>query len=373
MDYKKAGVDQRKGEKLIQWLKRSQDALGFVSSKSQSLTEKRKTRIQGKKSGRFGYERALKKSHYHENILSTVGGYSALFRARFPGMSSPCLVSTADGVGTKLKLAHYFKSYESVGQDLVAMCINDLLCLGALPLFFLDYFACGSLDLKIAKDFLRGVQKACMESRSALIGGETAEMPGFYKKKEFDCAGFAVGVVDEKHILGSHRVRVGDELIALKSSGFHSNGFSLLRKVFKKNLDLKKWKKKLLEPTLIYFNVLQSLFGLKELHAIAHITGGGMDNLLRVLPYGMEAHLDFWKVPASFLEVRNRVQMRDREFLRTLNCGVGMVLIVDPKKTSQILKKIENFGWGAFRLGKIFKSKPGIKKWTFPKDLFKKI
>ena len=204
MDYKQAGVDVAAGDALVDWLKSTNP----------------------------------KKFPHQDKIVSGIGGFAALFRADFSKMKEPCLVSCTDGVGTKVKLAAEFGRYREVAQDLVAMCVNDMVCCGAQPLFFLDYYATGKLQLDAAKDFLSGVRDACHESDCALIGGETAEMPGVYHEKDFDCAGFAVGVVDKPEALGPHRVKVGDRLLGLASSGFHSNGYSLLRKVFAEDLKL---------------------------------------------------------------------------------------------------------------------------------------
>ena len=252
-DYLSSGVNVEAGDALVDWLQEVE------------------------KEGS-----ALKHPH-SEKVIAGIGGFASLFRADFAKYKKPCLVTCTDGVGTKVKLATYFRSYKEVAQDMVAMCVNDLICTGGSPLLFLDYYATGKLDLEAAKEFLQGVRKACLESHCALVGGETAEMPGVYANGDFDCAGFAVGVVDEDEALGLNKVVRGDVLLGVASSGFHSNGFSLLRKVFEKDLD--DWKEELLKPTALYVQMVKNLQHAQiQIHALAHITGGGIENIPRVLP-----------------------------------------------------------------------------------------
>ncbi len=329
IDYKKAGVDIEAGDELVSWLKSNQPT----------------------------------EWPHQKNLVSGIGGFSALFRADFQNYNKPCLVSATDGVGTKLKVALEFESYESVAQDLVAMCVNDMICCGAQPLFFLDYFATGKLQLNQAKSFLKGVQEACIEADCALIGGETAEMPGMYTNGDFDCAGFSVGVVDQDKALGSHRVKDGDLILSVSSNGFHSNGFSLLRKVFEK--DLPDWKEELLKPTALYVQLAIKLFPLESLHAMAHITGGGMDNIMRVLPKEANVHLSFWDIPDPFIEVKKRAGMSWRSLFQTLNCGMGLTLVVDPKDRDLYLKTIEDFGFQGSVISKVDLSKSKEPGWTF--------
>jgi phosphoribosylformylglycinamidine cyclo-ligase len=263
----------------------------------------------------------------HQNrIVSGIGGFASLFRADFPEMKKPCLVTCTDGVGTKVKLASQFGRFEEVAQDCVAMCVNDLICTGGKPLLFLDYYATGKLDLSAARGFLQGIKKACEESLCALVGGETAEMPGVYSENDFDCAGFAVGVVDEDKALGAKRVQKGDRLLGISSSGFHSNGYSLLRKVFA--ADLEQWKEVLLKPTALYVKLVLETLQACEVHAAAHITGGGVENIPRVLPDNLKWRKKDWEFPAIFKEVQKRTQMSDDEMRKTLNCGIGFVLIL---------------------------------------------
>lgn len=327
-NYKEAGVDVQAGDALVDWL--------VESNKKNSYKEPHK-----------------------DKIVSGIGGFAALFRAQFKGMKSPCLVSSTDGVGTKVKIAAEFGRYEGIGQDLVAMCVNDLACVGAEPLFFLDYYATGKLDLAAAKVFLASVRRACAESGCVLIGGETAEMPGVYTGKDFDCAGFAVGVVDESKALGAHKVQIGDSLIGVESSGFHSNGYSLLRRLFES--DLNKWADVLLRPTHLYAPlVLKVLAQSKDLHAVAHVTGGGLDNLLRILPKGTALDLKPWAVPEIFLEVKKRGQLEWSELLRTLNCGIGLVLMVNKKSVQSIHKIVNSSGFKTFDLGHVVKGQEPI-------------
>jgi phosphoribosylformylglycinamidine cyclo-ligase len=318
-DYKKAGVDVVAGDALVDWL---------------SAT-------------------APQKSIHQDRIVSGIGGFASLFRIQFPEMKKPCLITCTDGVGTKVKLASYFQDYSGVGQDLVAMCVNDLICTGGMPLLFLDYYATGKLDLTAAKSFLQSVRNACEESLCVLVGGETAEMPGVYHEKDFDCAGFAVGVVDEEKTLGQHLVKEGDVLLGVSSSGFHSNGYSLLRKVFADDLD--DWREVLLKPTSLYVKLMQSLRSQGvDLHAVAHITGGGIENIPRVLPEGiLKMELKAWEWPSEFREVQKRTGMSDRKMLETLNCGLGLVLILAPEEAAKAKALIESENFGAIDVGRV--------------------
>ncbi len=315
VDYKSAGVDVEAGDALVDWLQES-------DTTSQPHADK---------------------------IVSGIGGFASLFRADFSHMKKPCLVTCTDGVGTKVKIASQFERYEGIGQDLVAMCVNDLICTGGEPLLFLDYYATGKLDLRAAKGFLQSVRKACVESECALVGGETAEMPGVYQNKDFDCAGFAVGVVDEEKSLGAHRVKKGDVLIGVSSSGFHSNGYSLLRKVFAD--DLEKWADVLLTPTALYVKLFKKMKASVQLHALAHMTGGGIENVPRILPKDITWNRKDWPWPSSFREVQKRTQMTDEQMLGTLNCGVGLVVVVPPEESGRTRQVIESSGFQAFELG----------------------
>jgi phosphoribosylformylglycinamidine cyclo-ligase len=327
LDYKKAGVDVAAGDALVEWLKATQPA---------SFPHK-------------------------DKLVAGIGGFAALFKADFSAMKEPCLVSCTDGVGTKVKLASHFGRYREVGQDLVAMCVNDMICSGARPLFFLDYYATGKLELDAAKDFLAGVRDACIESDCALIGGETAEMPGVYQAGDFDCAGFSVGVVDKAAALGPHRVSAGDELIAVASSGFHSNGYSLLRKVFES--DLADWADRLLIPTALYVKLADALSKAGGVKAIAHITGGGMENLPRVLPVFTKAVIQPWAIPDGFREVQKRSGMTWDQMVTTLNCGVGLVVVCESANAAQLIKTAGQAGHKAFRLGMVEKAESAEASW----------
>jgi len=318
VDYKTSGVDIAEADCFVHWIKNK-----------------------------------VKSSSYQSQILEGIGGFSALFPTTFKDMKEPCLAATTDGVGTKLKLASYFRQYWGVGQDLVAMCLNDLICCGAKPLFFMDYYACRSLNQKVAREFLEGVHSACEKGNCLLLGGETAEMPGCYEHLDFDCAGFAIGVVERSKRLGAHNVKVSDKIIGVSSSGFHSNGFSLLRRVFEKDLHI--WKEELLKPTALYVALAQDLSSIKGLRAMAHITGGGINNLLRVLPKGVTARLKAWDIPQIFLEVKKRTQMKWIDMLKTFNCGIGFVLVASSSDFELICERIRKNHFFAYDLGEIFK------------------
>jgi phosphoribosylformylglycinamidine cyclo-ligase len=318
MDYKSAGVDVEKGDQLVEWIQ--------------------ETGVPGP---------------YADKMISGVGGFASIMKFDFPEYKEPCIVSGTDGVGTKLKIAVHFDKYDTIGQDLVAMCVNDLACCGAKPLFFLDYYATGKLELAQAQPFLAGVRKACVEVGAMLIGGETAEMPGVYRDRDFDCAGFAVGIVDRPAILGSHKVQDGDVVIGVSSSGFHSNGFSLLRKVFENDMD--KFEKELLEPTALYTNLVLELMKV-GVHAVAHITGSGMENIPRVIPQGLSLRMKSWEWPAIFREVQKRTGMSDKEMLGTLNCGIGLVAILPAAQAAAARAVIERMKFKTYDLGVIEKN-----------------
>jgi phosphoribosylformylglycinamidine cyclo-ligase len=322
MDYKSAGVDVDRGDELVDWIQKTQ-----------------------------------KKGPFEDKLISGVGGFASIMRFDFPEYKEPCLVSATDGVGTKLRLAVLLEKYDTIGQDLVAMCVNDLACCGARPLFFLDYYATGKLELNQAQPFLEGVRKACDEVGAQLVGGETAEMPGIYSHRDFDCAGFAVGVVDKPKILGPHKVQVGDVVLGVSSSGFHSNGYSLLRKVFEK--DLEKWAPELLTPTHLYTQLVNDLCTI-DTHALAHITGGGMENIPRVIPKGMGLKLQNWEWPSIFREVQKRAAIDDRKMLETFNCGVGMTVILPATLKAQASAMIEKNNFKVFDLGIIEKSETAL-------------
>lgn len=271
-------------------------------------------------------------------VVDGLGGFGALFEIP-ERYQSPMLVSGTDGVGTKLRLALEMNKHDTIGIDLVAMCVNDLIVQGAEPLFFLDYYATGKLDIEVAESVIKGIADGCLISGAALIGGETAEMPGMYSAEDYDLAGFCVGVVEKKKVIDGSKVKAGDTLIGLASSGPHSNGYSLVRKVIEvSGADLNQafdgatLGERLLAPTQIYVKQLLALHEKIDIHALAHITGGGLlENLPRVMPENTQAKIDAnsWTTPAIFDWLQSNGNITDEEMYRTFNCGIGMVAVVD--------------------------------------------
>jgi phosphoribosylformylglycinamidine cyclo-ligase len=303
----------------------------------------------------------VKKTHRPE-VMGGLGGFGAL--CQLPtGYKEPVLVAGTDGVGTKLRLAIDTKRHDSVGIDLVAMCVNDLIVQGAEPLFFLDYYATDKLDVDVATSVVAGIGEGCQQSNCALIGGETAEMPGMYHKGDYDIAGFCVGVVEKSKIIDGSKVQAGDQLIALASSGPHSNGFSLIRKVIevsKANLneDLagKPLVDHLLEPTRIYVKPVLELLKQVDVHALSHITGGGFwENIPRVLPDNSRAIVDgnSWQWPEVFNWLQQKGNITTHEMYRTFNCGVGMILVVAKDDLAQSLEMLKAAGENAWHIGAI--------------------
>jgi len=295
-------------------------------------------------------------------IVDGIGGFSAL--AKIPKRyKNPILVSSTDGVGTKVMIADLLNEHSTVGVDLVAMCVNDIVLTGAEPLFFLDYLATGRLNNKKALDILKGIVRGCSEAGCPLIGGETAEMPGMYPGDRYDLAGFCVGVVEESKIIDGHSVRPGDRIIGIASNGLHSNGFSLVRKVFKRGELKTAFGRILLRPTVIYVRVVQRLLKRVRVRAMAHITGGGFyDNIPRVLPKGLSPliHRELWQVPDIFREIQKRAGLCDREMYRTFNMGIGMVLVVGKKEVDKTHKIIKTSGLKAWTIGEIIKGRGGV-------------
>ena len=297
-------------------------------------------------------------------VMGGVGGFGGLFLPDLKGMDEPVLVSGTDGVGTKLKLAFLLNKHDTVGIDCVAMCVNDILCCGAKPLFFLDYIACGkNVPARIA-EIVSGVAEGCVQAGCALIGGETAEMPGFYPVNEYDLAGFAVGVVDRKKILDRENVRPGDVLIALPSSGVHSNGFSLVRKVFDVENDCPKdLLEQLLTPTKLYVKPVLALLDAVDVKSIAHITGGGFfENIPRALPQGLSAHIarsDVLVLPI-FDRIAAAGDIPERDMFNTFNMGVGMVAIVSPADADKALETLRAAGEDAYVLGTVREGAEGV-------------
>lgn len=295
-------------------------------------------------------------------VLGGLGGFGALC-ALPTKYKEPILVSGTDGVGTKLRLAIDLKKHDTIGQDLVAMCVNDLIVQGAEPLFFLDYYATGKLDVDVAASVIKGIADGCEMSGCALVGGETAEMPGMYHEGDYDLAGFCVGVVEKSEIIDGTAVKTGDTLIALGSSGAHSNGYSLIRKVLEVSganpadlLEGKSLSEHLLAPTKIYVKSILQLIKQTEVHAIAHLTGGGFwENIPRVLPDNTKAVIDesSWQWPAIFNWLQEKGNISRYEMYRTFNCGVGMVIALPEKEVETALALLEQAGEKAWVIGKI--------------------
>jgi len=286
-------------------------------------------------------------------VVDGLGGFGALFEIP-ESYQSPMLVSGTDGVGTKLKLALEMNKHDTIGIDLVAMCVNDLIVQGAEPLFFLDYYATGKLDIETAESVIKGIADGCLQSGAALIGGETAEMPGMYNADDYDLAGFCVGVVEKAKLITGQKVKAGDTLIGLASSGPHSNGYSLVRKVIEVSgadlteaFDGATLGDKLLAPTQIYVKPLLALHEKINMHALAHITGGGLlENIPRVMPDNTQAKIDAasWTTPAIFDWLQTNGNITDEEMYRTFNCGIGMVVVVDSADVETSIKLLNAEG-----------------------------
>lgn len=338
MDYKKAGVDIEAGYKAVDLMKEH---------------------IKGT---------------MRKEVLTDIGGFSGAFSlGSFKNMEQPTLVSGTDGVGTKLKIAFLLDKHDTIGIDCVAMCVNDIACAGAEPLFFLDYIACGKNEPEKIATIVKGVAEGCKQAGAALIGGETAEMPGFYPEDEYDLAGFAVGIIDQKQLINGASVKHGDTLIGIASSGIHSNGYSLVRKVFRMQrptLDTyyetlgKTLGEALLTPTKIYVNALK---GLKQgqviVKACSHITGGGFfENIPRMLPEGIQAKIkkNSYEIPAIFNMLSTDGDIEEKVMYNTYNMGLGMVIAVDSKEADKAVKLITAAGEKAFIIGEAVNGPKGV-------------
>ena len=299
-------------------------------------------------------------------VMGEIGGFGGLFSPNLANLDRPVLVSSTDGVGTKLKIAFMLDKHDTVGIDLVAMCVNDILVQGAKPLFLLDYLSMGNLDSKRVADIISGIGDGCKQAKCALLGGETAEMPGFYNDNEYDMAGFAVGIVDNSKIIDGTEVRVGHRLIGIASSGLHSNGYSLVRKVCFDVLKLKvddyvedlgkTLGEELLEPTRIYVEPILSILKDMPVHGLAHITGGGIaDNVVRIVPKACSISIQsgLWDIPPVFHFLQQAGKITDREMQRTFNNGIGMIVIVPPDATADVLQRLEGLNEKAFLIGEI--------------------
>ena len=303
------------------------------------------------------------KQTFRPGVLSGIGGFGGLFELPVEKYQQPVLVSGTDGVGTKLKVAMMMQQHDTIGIDLVAMCVNDIIVAGAEPLFFLDYYATGKLDIEAATQVVSGIAEGCRQSGAALIGGETAEMPGVYADGDYDLAGFAVGIVEKSKILTAAHVGAGDVLLGLASSGPHSNGYSLIRRILEvadadleQAMDGATLGEALLAPTRIYVKPLLELIDKIPVHALAHITGGGLpENLPRVLPHGVNAEIDLgsWRRPAVFSWLQQQGNVEENEMLRTFNCGIGMVAAVAAADADKATALLEAAGETVFRIGSI--------------------
>lgn len=338
MDYKKAGVDIEAGYRSVELMKK------YV------------------------------KETMRPEVLGGLGGFSGAFSlAAIKNMEKPTLVSGTDGVGTKLKLAFLLDKHDTVGIDCVAMCVNDIACAGGEPLFFLDYIACGKNYPEKIATIVKGVAEGCKMSNAALIGGETAEMPGFYPEDEYDLAGFAVGVVDEKDLITGENIQPGDVLVGIASSGVHSNGFSLVRKIFDMTAESlntyyeelgRTLGEALIEPTKIYVKALRSVreTGI-TIKGCSHITGGGFyENIPRMLPEGVNAHVkkDSYPVPPIFELMKRKGQLEEKLMYNTYNMGLGMVLALQPEDADKAIAAIKAAGEEAYRVGEIKAGEKGV-------------
>ena len=317
----------------------------------------------------------IKKTHI-PGVLSELGGFSGLFQLDMTDMKEPVLVSGTDGVGTKLKLAFLTDKHDTIGEDCVAMCANDILCQGAKPLFFLDYIATGKLVPEKMASIVEGVANGCVKAGCALIGGETAEMPGFYNDGEYDVAGFVVGVVDKPKIITGENIKEGDVIIGLPSSGLHSNGFSLVRKLVLEKLGLsldqfypelgKTLGEELLTPTRIYRTPVYDIIEAFEVKGMSHITGGGFyENIPRMLPEGFMAKVDVSVIdtPAIFKLIQNWGSIEEKEMYGTFNMGVGMVLAASASEAEKIMSFLKERNEDFYVLGEIIKGEKGVELW----------
>jgi phosphoribosylformylglycinamidine cyclo-ligase len=303
-------------------------------------------------------------------VIGEIGGFGGLFSPNLANLDRPVLVSSTDGVGTKLKIAFMLDKHDTVGIDLVAMCVNDILVQGANPLFFLDYLSMGKLDSQRVEDLVRGIGEGCKKAKCALLGGETAEMPGFYQDNEYDMAGFAVGIVDNSKIVDGTQIRMGHRLIGIASNGLHSNGYSLVRKICFEMLKLKiddyvpelgkSLGEELLTPTRIYVEPILSILKDLPIHGLAHITGGGIaDNILRIVPKTCNIMIqkEIWDVPPIFSFLQQAGNISDFEMRRTFNNGIGMIAIVPQDATGDVVQRLDAMNEKAYLVGEILERK----------------
>jgi phosphoribosylformylglycinamidine cyclo-ligase len=303
----------------------------------------------------------LVRKSFRSGVMKDIGGFGSFFSLAKLKYKEPVLVSSADGVGTKLKIASLAHKHDTVGIDAVAMNVNDILCCGAETLFFLDYIAYSKVRPEVLVEVIKGLNNGCIEAGSSLIGGETAQMPGMYKENDYDLAGFCVGVVERKDIIDGSKIETGDVVIGIESNGLHSNGFSLVRKVFSQK-ELKRMSAELLKPTRIYVKPVLHLlraksFDLKaSIHGIAHITGGAFyDKIARILPPDVNVRINksSWNVPKIFRLIQNKGNIDDKEMYHTLNMGIGMVLIVAPRSANSIISKLAESKLNSWVIGEV--------------------
>jgi len=305
-------------------------------------------------------------------VMGEIGGFGGLYSLHTEGLDKPVLVSSTDGVGTKLKIAFMMDKHDTVGIDLVAMCVNDVAVQGAKPLFFLDYLSMGELRTEIAVQIIEGIAEGCRRANCSLIAGETAEMPGFYNSDEYDLAGFSVGIVDNNKIVDGSEIRVGDKLVGIASSGLHSNGFSLVRKVCFDKLKLNitdhipelglPLGEALLTPTKIYTDVMRRLVKNLSIHGLAHITGGGIEeNVLRIVPdaCGIEMFKDSWDVPPIFPFLQKGGNIADEEMWRTFNNGIGLIAIVPAAEAQEVVEQVGGMKEQAYIIGRVVRKRKG--------------
>ena len=310
------------------------------------------------------------KTTYNDNVLGDIGSFGGFYSISGEKMEEPVLVAGTDGVGTKLKYAFLLEKHDTIGIDAVAMCVNDIVCQGAKPLFFLDYYACGRLYPEAEAQVVKGIAEGCRQAGCALIGGETAEMPGFYPDGEYDLAGFAVGIVDKKKVINGKNIQAGDVLLGIKSSGVHSNGYSLVRKLFgdSDRAELEKYDERLgaspaevlLTPTKIYVRSILTLVAKVPVKGIAHITGGGfIENIPRIFPEGIGCEIDknSYEVPAVFRVMQERAGISDEQIYNTFNMGIGMVVCVSPENAAAAAASLKESGEEVVVLGRTTEGK----------------
>lgn len=313
------------------------------------------------------------KKTFRPEVLTGLGGFGALFKPDLRGIEEPVFVSGTDGVGTKLKIAFAMDKHDTIGIDAVAMCVNDVIVQGAEPLFFLDYLACGKIIPEKIEAIVKGIADGCLQAGCSLIGGETAEMPGMYHDEEYDIAGFTVGIVDQKNVIDGSQVKEGQVLIGLASSGVHSNGFSLVRKVLLEDAKLSlsdyvdelkaELGSVLLEPTKIYVKSILSTVRKFTVSGLVHVTGGGFyDNIPRILPNGLQAEIrdGSWKVPSIFPFIQGVGKISDYDMFRTFNMGIGMILVVESADSREILEHLQSLGEDAFEIGTVQKGTENV-------------